>query len=439
MSIASEITRLQNAKAALKESIEAKGVTVEDSAKLDEYPELVDSIPQGGGDGVEEKDVNFYDYNGKRLYSYTKDEFLALNEMPIIPDDVDEGLFGDEWNWSLEGAKTEITNYKYKLDIGAFYSINTTSIKLYINIQSTTGTLSLNLRAISPDKHCYINWGDGTNIEEITFTMSIFTHQYNKGTYQIEITSDYTQCCQMGSGNEESIIEGGNYIYKLIFGSITNGFGNSGIHDLLNLEFAYVYNIGPKFVKNNKLKKVLYDKNSNSANIISDPLKILITKGVNIQSCGNYFYLTERICFGENSFDANSYSSSASISKTSTKVNNITHLKKQSNYNCSGYGLYNLEKLYVKNKLNSQSFQDCYSLIEVTIDSDITEITSQCFYNSGLRTIFILNPTPLTLGSSSFSGTPLEKIYVPAESVEAYKGATNWSAYADKIFAIPTE
>ena len=50
MSIASEITRLQNAKADIKSSIEEKGVTVPSTATLDEYPELIDSIPAGGGD-----------------------------------------------------------------------------------------------------------------------------------------------------------------------------------------------------------------------------------------------------------------------------------------------------------------------------------------------------------------------------------------------------
>lgn len=49
MSIASEITRLQTAKANLKTAIEGKGVTVPSSAKLDAYPALVDSIQQGGG------------------------------------------------------------------------------------------------------------------------------------------------------------------------------------------------------------------------------------------------------------------------------------------------------------------------------------------------------------------------------------------------------
>ena len=47
MSVASEITRLQGAKADLRTSIQAKGVTVPASAKLDAYPDYVDAIQQG--------------------------------------------------------------------------------------------------------------------------------------------------------------------------------------------------------------------------------------------------------------------------------------------------------------------------------------------------------------------------------------------------------
>lgn len=47
MSISSEITRLQNAKADLKTAIEGKGVTVSSSAKLEDYADLVDSISTG--------------------------------------------------------------------------------------------------------------------------------------------------------------------------------------------------------------------------------------------------------------------------------------------------------------------------------------------------------------------------------------------------------
>lgn len=49
MTIASEITRINNAKAAIKQSLANKGVEVSDEAKLDEYPALIDSIEVGGG------------------------------------------------------------------------------------------------------------------------------------------------------------------------------------------------------------------------------------------------------------------------------------------------------------------------------------------------------------------------------------------------------
>ncbi len=49
MTIASEITRIQTAKANIKTSIENKGVTVPSATTLSGYPALIDSIAQGGG------------------------------------------------------------------------------------------------------------------------------------------------------------------------------------------------------------------------------------------------------------------------------------------------------------------------------------------------------------------------------------------------------
>lgn len=68
MSIATEITRLQTAKADLKTSIESKGVTVPSTTKLDGYPALVDSIITGTitglvyetGTWTPSEDVNSY-------------------------------------------------------------------------------------------------------------------------------------------------------------------------------------------------------------------------------------------------------------------------------------------------------------------------------------------------------------------------------------------
>ena len=49
MSVSSEITRLTNAKAAIKTAIEGKGVTVSSSTTLDGYADLIDDIQTGGG------------------------------------------------------------------------------------------------------------------------------------------------------------------------------------------------------------------------------------------------------------------------------------------------------------------------------------------------------------------------------------------------------
>ena len=53
MSIATEITRLQNAKAAIKTAIEGKGVTVPDATLMDGMAALIDAIEAGGGGGGE--------------------------------------------------------------------------------------------------------------------------------------------------------------------------------------------------------------------------------------------------------------------------------------------------------------------------------------------------------------------------------------------------
>ena len=67
MSIATEISRLQTAKADLKTSIEAKGVTVPNEALIDTYDTYVDAIETGGGEPMPAwKDPNWVDI--KQLY-----------------------------------------------------------------------------------------------------------------------------------------------------------------------------------------------------------------------------------------------------------------------------------------------------------------------------------------------------------------------------------
>ena len=89
MSIADQITRLNNAKAAIKTSIENKGVTVSDSALLDEYPALIDSIEsgsgEGGGSGETYVNPDFYEIRtcGGTDYSYLFSNFKTITTLDL--------------------------------------------------------------------------------------------------------------------------------------------------------------------------------------------------------------------------------------------------------------------------------------------------------------------------------------------------------------------
>lgn len=72
MSIANEITRLQGAKEALKQSIKAKGVSVSDDATIDTYASKVDAIEQGGGGSTGY--TGHVDEEGLRYIGWTDDD-----------------------------------------------------------------------------------------------------------------------------------------------------------------------------------------------------------------------------------------------------------------------------------------------------------------------------------------------------------------------------
>lgn len=72
MSIANEITRLQGAKEALKQSIKAKGVSVSDDDTLDTYASKVDAIEQEGGGSTGY--TGHVDEEGLRYIGWTDDD-----------------------------------------------------------------------------------------------------------------------------------------------------------------------------------------------------------------------------------------------------------------------------------------------------------------------------------------------------------------------------
>ena len=79
------------------------------------------------------------------------------------------------------------------------------------------------------------------------------------------------------------------------------------------------------------------------------------------------------------------------------------------------------------------AFWRCSNLQEFTFPSGLRYIYNSVLLDcTSLNRITILDPTPTDLGSTAFDNTGDCPIYVPAESINLYKTAKNWSAYADR-------
>ena len=90
-------------------------------------------------------------------------------------------------------------------------------------------------------------------------------------------------------------------------------------------------------------------------------------------------------------------------------------------------------------KLGYSMFNKCVKLSSVVIPSTIEYIGGNAFsYCSGLTSVTCLAENPPELGDTSAFYNSTCPIYVPPQSVDAYKSATNWSTYASRIKAIPT-
>lgn len=88
--------------------------------------------------------------------------------------------------------------------------------------------------------------------------------------------------------------------------------------------------------------------------------------------------------------------------------------------------------------LGQVCFFRCSALESIELPSTVTAIEPSAFqYCTGLTRVSITAATPPSLGSSAFANcSALTGIYVPDDSVEAYKTATNWSAFADIILPL---
>lgn len=87
--------------------------------------------------------------------------------------------------------------------------------------------------------------------------------------------------------------------------------------------------------------------------------------------------------------------------------------------------------------IGDYTFQRCNALKTITFPSGTTSIGhGALYYCTSLNRITCLATTPPTLDETAFYNTNNAPIYVPSQSVNAYKSASGWSNYSSRIRAI---
>ena len=447
MSVATELTRIQTAKANLKASIEAKGVTVSSDALIDAYPALVDSIPTGGG-AVREKLLNFIDYDGTIVASYEGSEIAGLTSLPDGPDhSTDEvPLTFEGWNETLSNIKAFHTSYPdCQYSVFPYYHTTDGKCHIYFDITSDTDGLGVYF-TVSADPEGTVDWGDGT-IE--TISSRNLSHIYtSKAIYHCVVDSNIFT---FNMGDMYGFTPQSGKVLKMFLPSGVTGTGTT----------QYCNNLEVLTVPNTVASTISYDSCFNLKTIVK-PISSSATSIASNYYQSNYSLKHINIPSNATSIGSRAFSNcyalkSIAIPSSITSLgtycfntctalkhiylpNTITQIPDRCFAGCSSLAELTLPS--GTTSIGTWVFSDCKSLQTITIPSTVTSIGNSAFSNcSSMYSVTVLATTPPTLGTSVFNTNNQKKIYVPYSAdhsvLDEYKAASNWSNFASIMEEIP--
>ena len=366
----------------------AKGYTAHDKSGA----VITGTMDAGGGEPVRAKDVNFIDYDGTVLHSYTVAEAAALTALPPLPEH--SGLICQGWNWSLANIKA----LGRAVTVGAMYITDDGKTRIYIHLEEGRTSPML---GCCPNGTVTVDWGDGTTPDTLTGTST--------STVKWTPTHEYSAA--------------GDYVIKLSVVGRVGLAGNSSSN-----QYSYL---------------LRYSSGADSRNRVYQNAIRKAEIGGGVTSIGNYAF---QYCYSLSSITipnsvtsigASAFQYCCSLSSI-TIPNGVTSIGSYAFLYC-----YSLSSITIPNgvtAINSNAFQNCYSLSSITIPGSVTSIGSSAFqYCYGVRYYDFTRHTavPTLSYTSAFNGIAADcEIRVPAALADEWKAATNWVTYAGKIVGV---
>lgn len=331
------------------------------------------------------RSVTFIDFDGTVLYSYSVKEYAQLTELPAPPTHW-EHLNFIGWTHTLE----ETQNNREQI-IGARYELKEPE-KMYFTI--VVDNYECSIKNAQQATRATIDWGDGTT-DPFPTNYAVLTHRYAKnGEYNV---------CVYGS-----ILPEGTH--TSISSPITYNFSN-----IFFLKSYFPYN-PEKVGYGNYRSKVMY--------------KLGETLGTFVNMTGlEWLVMTDKLT-------ATSINISASARLIGCNFNDkITSIASRQNLDCFKLCRLPNNSTLKMPTLTQSGLQELYIPNSITtLGTSITNLPTNAKKIHIMRSVVEdgdITALPFSLTDTEYFAL---KIYVPSDSLEAYKTATNWSAIADKIF-----
>ena len=362
---------------------------------------------------VSPKDINFYDYDGTLLHSYTIAEAQELTKLPDLPSH--KGLVCQGWNWTLE----QIIAENSKVNVGAMYTTDDGKTRIYIHLEE--GRLSPML-GLCVNGTATVDWGDGSEVSTLTGTSTttlVYTsnHKYaSAGDYVITLDIDGEASIKGDSNGSRLLVNSSSFTTsdRAYMSKITKvNIGNN--ITIGEYSFYYCYSL--------------------------QSITIPLTATMNGKWIFYYCY-SLRCCVISNNI-------SGTLSRTFQDCRSLLILSIPfgvtviSSYFCSG--CYTIQTVTIPSSVNSfdnsyYQFRDCSSLSNIKIPSSITTITTNVFlgcYGMAYYDFSDYTSVPTLTYTDAFTGIPSDcKILVPSALLNKWKSATNWSTYAKYMVGV---
>lgn len=390
-----------------------------------------------------ESDINFWDYDGTLLYSWTLAELATKTELPPLPSH--DGLICQGWNWTLQ----DIKDAGRELDIGALYITDDGKTRLYVDVDTETWDDFVLNYWQDPRNATTVDWGDGTTPETVNKDSWIeHRHVYaSSGSYVITMSVKEGTTMRLGNGSDGR---------KLIANDETDS-GRCAMLRRVEVGARVTTITDQTFQFCSRLESISIPQNVEVKGTVTfnqaTQLRVIV-----IQSITNMF----RTFY--NCTNLRAIAGPGTMDYTDVYTLSYTALRQLNAAVTTAYATQALERVHIK-AVNGRvgDFSGDPSLLEATIPADATTFVAAAFQgDNALRRVTCLGniasipaqvfqrcyplrfvdlthctAVPTLANVNAFDEThPQLEIRVPASLADAWKAATNWSSLADHIVGV---